>query len=95
MCTVFAYKRAPIIYARHTRPYGLYYFDFLYDMSVFLNSLQFSVNCTAGFYRNSSVTSCTECEVLNTISTAGASSCTACVAGTEANEDRTECGEQK
>ena len=81
-------------YARRTRPHGLYCYDVLNQMSVFFNSLQFSVNCTAGSYRNSDLSSCIECEE-NTISTAGASSCTPCVAGTVANEDRTECGEYR
>ena len=75
-----------------TRSYGLYCSNILNKMSVFFNSLHFSVNCTAGHYRNQDMSSCAKCDI-NTISTAGASSCTDCPAGAVANEDRTECGE--
>ena len=54
-------------------------------------SFPLSEECSAGEYKNSTMTECTGCE-MNTISAAGAESCTACGVGHKANTDKSQCG---
>ena len=55
------------------------------------NDSKITVNCTAGTYRSSEMTTCTRCDT-NSISKTGATECTVCEAGTVSNGDNTECG---
>ena len=54
--------------------------------------LQTSVECSAGTYRDSTVTICTKCAVNSISEKTGAASCTSCSAGTVSNDERTQCG---
>ena len=51
-----------------------------------------SDECSAGTYRNSTVTSCTRCPENSISEQTGAASCTSCPAGTVSNDERTQCG---
>ncbi|KAL5246540.1 hypothetical protein ACHWQZ_G018681 [Mnemiopsis leidyi] len=48
-------------------------------------------NCSAGSYRDSTVTICTKCAENSVTEQSGAASCTSCSAGTVSNEERTQC----
>ena len=50
-----------------------------------------TVDCSAGTYRDSAVTSCTRCAE-NSVAQTGAASCNSCLAGTVSNDERTQCG---
>ena len=54
--------------------------------------LQTSVECSAGTYRDSTVTSCTKCAENSISEQTGAASCTSCSAGTVSNDELTQCG---
>ena len=54
--------------------------------------ISFAVNCEAGFYRNAYEEVCQVCKG-KTVSEAGASICTECPEGTEANAEKTQCGQ--
>ena len=51
-----------------------------------------SVKCSAGTYRDDTLTSCTKCSENWISEQTGAASCTSCSAGTVSNEERTRCG---
>ena len=48
--------------------------------------------CEAGYYRSGDMEACTQCQG-NSVSAGGAGSCTPCTGGSEANSEKTECGE--
>ena len=73
----------------HTRRIRLHYIKLSLILMLKTNS---SVNCSAGTYRNSSVTSCTKCAKNSITNQTGAASCTSCPEGTVSNEERTQCG---
>ena len=50
------------------------------------------MECVAGTYKDSSVTSCTKCAENSITDKTGAASCTSCSAGTVSNDERTQCG---
>ena len=51
-----------------------------------------SVECSAGTYRDNTVTICTKCPENSITEQTGAASCTSCSAGTVSNDERTQCG---
>ena len=53
---------------------------------------QTSVECSAGTYRDSTVTICTKCAENSISEQTGAASCTSCSAGTVSNDERAQCG---
>ena len=53
-----------------------------------------SVECSAGTYRDNTVTICTKCPENSISEQAGAASCTFCPAGTVSNDERTQCGKE-
>ena len=57
-----------------------------------LRETAFSVECSAGTYRDNTVTTCTKCAENSITEQTGAASCTSCSAGTVSNEERTQCG---
>ena len=51
-----------------------------------------SVDCSAGAFRDNTVTICTKCAENSISEQTGAASCTSCPAGTVSNKERTQCG---
>ena len=56
------------------------------------DSTNTSVECSAGSYRDNTVTSCTECPENSITEQAGTASCRPCPTGKVSNEERTQCG---
>ena len=52
----------------------------------------YTVECSSGTYKDSTVTICTKCPENSITEQAGTASCTSCPAGTISNDERTQCG---
>ena len=51
-----------------------------------------SVKCSAGTYRDSTMSSCTKCPENKIAEQDGATACTSCSLGQVSNQERTQCG---
>ena len=58
----------------------------------YMISINYSVVCPAGTYRNTTFTTCTKCTGDTVSEEKGASVCTSCEGGKEANVNKTKCG---
>jgi len=82
---------APNWSKRWSRDVKMIRFSKIDKASDFYREMQ--VECSAGTYRSSTVTSCTKCPVNTITEQSGATSCTVCPAGTVSNDERIQCVE--